>query len=412
MAKTNQLTALKVAKLREPGRYADGGGLYLQISQWKTKAWLFRFERAGRERQMGLGPADLLSLADARERAKAARLLLLDGHDPIEHRNAARSALRIAAAKHVTFEDCAEAFIRSHAPSWRNPKHAAQWRSTLKSYAYPAIGKLPVASIDTQLVLKVLRPIWLDKTETANRLRGRLEQILDWARVSEYRSGENPARWKGHLDHLLARKSKIAPTKHREALPYKDIPDFSKQLRASADLSARALEFLILTAARTGEVRLARPSEIDRDKNLWVVPAERTKSAREHRVPLSARAMEILRSIGAFDDGREYVFPGRVRGALSDMAMLKMLKATHPTLTVHGFRSTFKDWAAETTMHENIVTEMALGHVVGDEVEAAYRRGDLFQKRRALMDDWAEYCERAPDGNVVPMSRQMRRAGQ
>lgn len=409
MAKANQLTAVKVAKLREPGRYADGGGLYLQISQWRTKAWLFRFERGGRERQMGLGPADLLSLAAARERAKAARLLLLDGLDPIEHRKAARSVARVAEAKHVTFEHCAEAFIRSHAPGWRNLKHDAQWRSTLKTYAYPIIGQLPVADIDTPLILKVLQPIWHEKTETANRLRGRLEQILDWARVSHYRSGDNPAKWRGNLKHLLADKARIAPTKHRAALQFKALPAFARALRESDDLSARALEFLILTAARTGEVCLARPAEIDRSERLWIVPGSRTKSGREHRVPLSDRALEILETIGAFDAGRSYVFPGRLRGALSNMAMLKMLKSSHPTLTVHGFRSTFKDWAAETTMHENIVTEMALAHVVGDETEAAYRRGDLFEKRRALMDDWAEFCSGWPEGRVV--SLRPRRAG-
>lgn len=408
MAKSNLLSAVKVAKLKEPGRYADGGGLYLQVSKWQTKAWLFRFERDGRERQMGLGPADDVSLADARQRAKASRLLLLDGHDPIEHRKAARTARRVADAKHMTFTACAEAYIRSHSPGWRNPKHDAQWRSSLKNYAYPIIGRLPVAEIDTPLVLQVLRPIWNDKTETANRLRGRIEQILDWSRVSEFRTGDNPARWKGHLDHLLARKSKIAPTKHREALPFKETPKFTKQLRASADLSARALEFLILTAARTGEVRLSRPAEFDRAAKLWIVPASRTKSGREHRVPLTARAIEILDGVGAFNPDCEYVFPGRIRGAMSDMAMLKMLQASHPTVTVHGFRSTFKDWAAETTTHENIVTEMALAHVIGDETEAAYRRGDLFKKRRSLMDDWAAFCASERQNGVVVKLRNRR----
>lgn len=404
MPKSNLLSAVKVAKLKEPGRYADGGGLYLQVSKWQTKAWLFRFERDGRERQMGLGSADIVGLADARARAKASRLLLLDGHDPIDFRKSARTARRLADAKRMTFTACAEAFIQSHSPGWRNPKHDAQWRSTLKNYAYPIIGKLPVADVDTPLVLKILRPIWNDKTETANRLRGRIEQILDWARVSEFRSGENPARWKGHLDHLLARKSKIAPTKHRKALPFKEIPEFMKELRASADQSARALEFLILTASRTGETRLAQPAEIDRAAKLWVIPASRTKSGREHRIPLTARAIEVLDSIGAFATDREYVFPGRLGGAMSDMAMLKMLQAWHPTLTVHGFRSTFKDWAAETTRHENIVTEMALAHVIEDETEAAYRRGDLFKKRRALMDDWAGYCAaKAAAKNVIKL---------
>jgi integrase len=406
LAKSNLLTAVKVARMREPGRYSDGGGLYLQVSKWRTKAWLFRFERDGRERLMGLGPVDIVSLADARERAKEARRLLLDGEDPIEHRKATRVARRIESAKDMTFEHCADAYIKAHAAGWRNEKHGDQWRATLATYAFPVIGKLPVAAVDTPLVLKVLRPIWDSKTETANRLRGRIEKVLDYARVSGYRAGENPARWKGHLDHMLARKSKVAPVRHRAALPYADIGSFMGELHKRDSVSARALEFLILCAARTGEVIGARRREFDMPGKLWTVPSSRTKSGREHRVPLCERAIEIVEKIGLPDGDDEFLFRGGNGKPLSNMAMLELLRGMRPGLTVHGFRSTFKDWAAETTAHENIVTEMALAHAVGDEVEAAYRRGDLFQKRRALIDDWAAYCggERG-GGKVVKLRR-------
>jgi integrase len=408
MRKSNSLSAIKVAQLKKPGRYPDGGGLYLQVSKWRTKSWLFRFERGGAERQMGLGPVDIVSLADARERARVARRLILDGRDPIDARNAERAAAKIEAAKQVTFEYCGDSYIKDHKAGWRNEKHAAQWPATLKKYAYPVIGDLPVAAVDTALVLKVVQPIWDKKTSTANRLRGRIEQILDWARVSGYRAGENPARWKGHLDHLLPSTSKIKPIKHRPALPYPQIAALMKELRAHDGISARALEFLILTAARTGEVTGARRREIDVNAKLWTVPATRTKSGRDHRVPLSTRALQILAALPMSEDPDAFVFAGRAAGMpLSNMAMLELMRDLRPGYVPHGFRSTFKDWAAETTAHENIVTEMALAHVVGDEVEAAYRRGDLFQKRRALMDDWTNYCAREPGGKVVNLRRKV-----
>jgi integrase len=407
MAKSNLLTAVQVTKLREPGRYADGGGLYLQISKWKTKAWLFRYERGGRERQMGLGPLDIVSLADARERAREARRQLLEGLDPIDARNRAREARELEAARRITFGECAGSFITAHAPGWRNEKHAAQWRATIKTYAEPVIGDLAVAAVDTTLILKVLEPIWTTKTETANRVRGRIEQILDWAKVRGYRAGENPARWKGHLDHLLARKSKVAKVKHRPALPYADMPAFAAELRKHSGVSARALEFLILTVARTNEVIGARPGEFDLKQRIWVVPPERTKSEREHRVPLCDRAVAILEEIGGLPEAG-FVFRGPRGAALSNMAMLELLRGMRPGLTVHGFRSTFKDWAAETTRHENIVTEMALAHKIDDEVEAAYRRGDLFEKRRALIRDWETYCAGESGGKVVPLRRTRR----
>jgi integrase len=408
MRESNRLTALKVTRLNRPGRYPDGGGLYLQVSKWRTKAWLFRFERDGQERQMGLGPIGIVPLSDARERARAARRLLIDGRDPIEFRNAERAAQRVSAAKGISFAQCGEAYIKAHSASWRNEKHRAQWTSTLKHYAYPVLGKLPVAAIDTALVLKVIEPIWNEKTETANRVRGRIETILDWARARGYRSGDNPARWRGHLDQVLPRKSRVAPTKHRPALPYAEIPEFMQKLRARDSLSARALEFLILTAARTNEVIGARWREIDVKDKLWTVPSTRIKSKREHRVPLSARALAIVREAGA-GEPNDFVFAGSGDKALSNMAMLELVRGMHARgIVVHGFRSSFKDWAAETTHHENIVTEMALAHVVSDATEAAYRRGELMLKRRALMEDWAEYCTSAREGKVIKLRRRGR----
>jgi integrase len=309
----------------------------------------------------------------------------------------------------MTFEQCAEAYIKAHAPSWRNDKHKAQWASTLKTYACPTLGNLPVATVDTALVLKVLEPIWTDKTETANRVRARIEKVLDWARVRGYREGDNPARWRSHLDQLLARKSRVAPVKHRPALLYRDMPAFIANLHKRNGVSARALEFLILTAARTGEVIGAKRNEIDLGAKLWTAPGTRMKSGREHRVPLCARAIEILKAVPLPDDPNAFVFPNARDGKpLSNMAMLELVRGMgRADIVVHGFRSTFKDWAAETTTHENIVTEMALAHKIDDEVEAAYRRGDLMQKRRALMNDWADYCagNTARGGKVVKLQR-------
>jgi integrase len=405
MRTSNRLTAVRVARLSRPGRYPDGGGLYLQISKWRTKAWLFRFERDGRERQMGLGSVGIVSLADARERAKAARRLIIDGNDPIEFRKAERTAGRLEAAKSMTFQQCAESYIKAHSTSWRNEKHAVQWTSTLKNYAYPIFGKLPVAAIDTALVLKVIEPIWSEKTETANRVRGRIESILDWARARGYCNGDNPARWRSHLDQILPQRSRVAPTKHRPALPYGDIPTFMRHLRTREGVSASALEFLILTAARTGEVIGARSHEIDAKAKLWTIPSTRTKSGREHRVPLCKRALELVGASRRVDPDA-FLFSGRGGKALSNMAMLELVRGMgHSDIVVHGFRSSFKDWAAETTGHENIVTELALAHVVGDGTEAAYRRGDLMLKRRVLMDDWAEYCSGVREAKVIRLRR-------
>ncbi|UPK35548.1 integrase arm-type DNA-binding domain-containing protein [Bradyrhizobium sp. 186] len=402
MPATNKLTPLTVSRKREPGRYADGGGLYLQVSPAKTKSWLFRFMLSGRAREMGLGPVDIVSLSEARDAARGCRKLLLAGVDPIEARRLERLKNQAATAKLITFRECAEKYIAAHEGSWRNEKHRAQWTSTLKTYAYPTIGALAVATVDTSLVIGIVEPLWSTKPETAGRVRGRIESVLDWARVREYRQGENPARWKGHLDHLLPKRSKVARVKHHPALPYPDLPRFMNELRARKGLTARALEFTILTVARTGATVGATLEEVDVKARVWTVPAERTgakitgQDSKPKRVPLSARALAILKALPR-EEGNPYLFIGAKAGQpLSNMAMLELLREMRPGYVPHGFRSTFKDWCSETTNYPNEVSEAALWHVVADRVEAAYRRGDLFQKRRALMSDWAAYCGRRP----------------
>lgn len=407
MAAIKKLSATKVNKLNQPGRYGDGGGLWLQVSQFGSKAWIFRFMLNGRARQMGLGPLKTISLAEAREKARAARQLLLEGIDPIEHRERARAAARLEDSKQVTFAEAAKRYIDAHRSGWRNAKHAGQWRSTLETYAYPVAGDLPVAAIDISHITRILEPIWETKTETAARLRARIENILDWAEVRGYRQGDNPARWKGYLSKLLPARSKVAPVQHHKAMPYQEVPSFMAELRVQDSVSARALEFTVLTAARTGEAIGARWSEVDLEGQTWLVPADRMKASREHRVPLSDRAVDVLQSLPRLD-GAEFVFPGaRPHRPLSNMAMLELLRGTKGKgLTVHGFRSSFRDWAAERTAYPREVAEAALGHVVGDKVEAAYRRGDLFEKRQQLMSDWASFCTMpAGTGDVVPLRK-------
>jgi integrase len=397
MAKAQQLTALKVAKLAKPGRYGDGLGLWLQVGPTGAKSWLFRFQRAGQARQMGLGPAHTVSLADARQAAQEARRLLLGGSDPIEARRTSRAREALAGAKALSFKEAAQAYIDAHSTGWKNPVHAKQWPSSLEAYAYPIIGHLPVAAIDTALVLAVLEPIWKEKPDTAGRVRGRIELVLDWSSARGQRSGENPARWRGHLDKLLPAKSRVRPTTHHPALPYREIPKFMAALRQRSGVGPRALEFTILTCARTSEAIGAKWSEFDFRAKLWTIPGIRMKAGREHRVPLSDRAISILKRLPR--EG-EFAFIGAREGkALSNMAMLAVLKSMgREDLTVHGFRSTFRDWAAETTNFPRDVCEMALAHTVGDKVEAAYRRGDLFVKRRKLAEAWSRYCSKVAAG--------------
>ena len=389
-----------VSRTREPGLYADGGGLYLQVTHADARSWIFRFMLNGRARSMGLGSLHTLTLAEARNKATECRKLCLDGIDPIEVRQRVRSAAQLDAAKAMTFDACAEAYIEAHKKGWRNEKHVDQWRNTLATYASPVFGALPVQAVDTGLVIRVIEPIWGEKTETATRVRGRIESVLDWAATRGYRQGENPARWRGHLQNLLPKRSKVQRVEHHAALPFVQISEFIASLRQQNGTSPLALEFTILTAARTGEVIGASWDEIDLAERAWTVPAERMKGGREHRVPLCARAMRILERFRALDD--KYVFPGGKRGKpLSNMAMLELLKRMgQADLTVHGFRSTFRDWAAETTHFPNEMVEMALAHIIENRVEAAYRRGDLFAKRRELMSAWSTYCQRsqeAPD---------------
>jgi integrase len=406
---TGRLTALRVQRAKAPGMYADGGGLYLQVSEGGA-SWIYRYMLNKRAREMGLGPLALFGLSEARAKALDARRLRHEGIDPIEARKAQRMRARLDAAKTTTFGQCAEAYIKAHRAGWRNGKHAAQWEATLATYAGPIIGALPVQAIDTSLVHKVLEPIWATKPETASRLRGRIESILDWAKVRGYREGENPARWRGHMDKLLPPSSKVRKVEHHAALPYAELPGFLVALREHQGIVARALEFTILTAGRTGEVIGARWSEFDLLDKTWTVPAGRMKAGREHRVPLPTRALVILEEMQArrrADDG--FVFPGGKPGQpLSNMAFLMLLRRMgRGDLTTHGFRSSFRDWVAERTNFPSEVAELALAHSVGNPVEAAYRRGDLFEKRRRLMDAWADFCTRAPpeQGKIVSLAK-------
>jgi integrase len=402
----NRLTAVEVRGISQKGMHHDGGGLYLQVSAGGAKSWIFRFTLDGRAREMGLGPVHAIPLAEARKRATECRRMRVDGIDPIEARSAHRGWKKLEAAKAMTFDACAAAYIAAHEASWRNAKHREQWRNTLSSYAGPVFGSLPVQSIDVGLVMKALEPIWHTKPETATRLRGRIEAVLDWATVRSYRNGENPARWRGHIDKLLPARSKVHKVKHHPALPYNEMADFMTALRNQEGIAARALEFLIVTGARTGEVINAPWDEIDLNEKLWVVAAARMKAEREHRVPLSAAAMAVLKRMKEICES-EFVFAGGKQGKpLSNMAMLAVLKRIgRGDLTCHGFRSTFRDWAAESTNFPREVVEMALAHTIESKVEAAYRRGDLFQKRRQLMEAWARFCVTTRSrSEVVPIS--------
>jgi integrase len=404
----HRLSAVKVANLKQRGMYADGGGLYLQVSENGSRSWIFRFKQNGRSRDMGLGSLTAVSLATAREVAADCRRKRSAGLDPIENRKVERLQAQLAAARSMTFDQCRDAFIEAHKSAWRNAKHRAQWTNSLATYVGPVFGSMPVQSVDVALVTKVLEPIWSTKPETASRVRGRIERVLDWAKVRGFRQGENPARWRGHLDALLPANSKVRKVKHHAALPYVQIEAFMAALRTRAAVAARALEFTIFTAARTGEVLGARWEEIDFQAKVWVVPANRMKSGREHRVPLSRPAISVLKEMQARHQD-DLVFPSDRHGKpLSNMAMLMVLRRMdRADLTAHGFRSTFRDWAAECTNFPREVAEAALAHVVGDKVEAAYRRGDLFEKRRHLMDAWATHCQTTSGkgGAVISLKR-------
>jgi integrase len=389
--------------------HADGGGLWLQVSAGKAgtlrRSWIFRYAVGGRERKMGLGSLNTIGLAEAREKATKCRSLRLDGVDPIEHRDAGRRAKAVASAKSITFEAAAERYIAAHRAGWRSIKHASQWENTLRTYVVPVFGKLPVNTIDVALVVKVLEPIWAEKPETASRVRGRIEQVLDWAAVRGLRQGENPARWRGHLEKLLPARSKVSRVRNYPALPYVAIGRFMAALRSQEGTAARALEFAILTAARSGEVIGATWPEIDLEAGVWTVPGERMKGGKDHRVPLSAAAIGVIRAMQCYRRG-PYVFPGeRQDKPISSKALLMLLRRMgHGDLTVHGFRSSFRDWAAECTGFPREAAEMALAHTIGNKTEAAYRRGDLFEQRSRLMAAWEIACAGSDHGaKVVPI---------
>jgi integrase len=400
----NKLSTRTVAAANEPGMLSDGNGLYLQISPSGSKSWIYRFMLRGRSRDMGLGGVDVVTLKEARALAHEARRLVKSGIDPVDARKVQQRQQVVQAATTLTFAECARQLIKSHEPGWRNPKHRQQWHNTLETYAFPIFGDLPIDSIDTGLVLQAIEPIWTTKTETASRLRGRVEAVLDWAKARGYRSGENPARWRGHLANLLPKKEKVRRVKHHAALPYEDVGAFMKALREQDGIAGRGLEFLILTAARPGEVVGATWDEIDIDKAVWTIAADRTKSGSEHRVPLSHSAVAVLQGM---EQARvsEFVFPGQKdKRPLQTAAFLRLLERMgHGDLTAHGFRSTFRDWAAERTAFPREIAEAALAHAIGNKVEAAYRRSDLLDKRRRLMDAWSEFGEQESVGNIVAL---------
>ena len=388
--------------LRKPGMHIDGQSLYLNVSEHGSASWIFRYTVNGHRRNMGLGAYPEISLMEARGRAAIQRRLLHDGQDPLEQKRAVAIAAAIEAAKMVTFEQCADQYLRSMAPGWRRSE--GQWRQTLRDYVYPTIGSLPVASIDTGLVIKTLEPIWQAMTETANRVRRRIEAILSFATASGYRQGENPARWKDHLEYRLQKPSKLAKPEHFAAMPYGEIGAFIVELRARDTVAARALEFVILTAARAGEALGATWEETDLANRVWTVPANRIKAGREHRVPLSDAAVAVLQSVNS-DNGTGLIFRGPYAGGkIADARLRDLLRDLGRSETVHGFRSTFSQWAADCTNYSYETREMALAHNVGSQVERSYQRSDLFDRRRRLMDEWARFCAMPTNiGAVVPI---------
>jgi integrase len=396
---------LAVRQARQPGLHGDGGGLFLQVNPKGAKSWIYRYKVAGKHRLMGLGPARDVSLAEAREAARVCRQMRLASIDPIDKRRAEHVQRRLATARSLSFAECAVAYIRAHEAGWRDQKSARQWTSSISAYADSVFGEAPVQGVDTTLVVKALESIWTTKPETARRLRGRIEAVLDWATARGHRQGENPARWRGHLENLLPARSKVARVEHLPALPYRELTAFMSELRREEGVAAAALEFCILTAARTAEVIGARWHEIDIAERLWIVPATRIKAGREHRVPLSDAALAIVAKMSGLRHG-EFVFPGgRAPGRpMGHMAMLRVLsRIGRAQVSVHGFRSSFRDWCAEQTKFPAEAAEMALAHAVGDKVEAAYRRGDMLEIRRRLMRAWANFAATPEPANIAEL---------
>jgi integrase len=390
----SKLTALQVKRESRAGRYGDGGGLWLQVRDAEHKSWLFRYTMAGRAREMGLGPTDIVPLSEARAAALAARKTVFQGIDPIDAKREAAAAAKLAVAD-TTFRRVAEMYIEAHEGTWKNAKHTAQWRATLEAHAFPAFGDKPTARVETGDIMSVLEPIWRKTPETASRLRGRIEAVMDYAKARGWRVGENPARWRGHVQNLLPARSKVAKVEHHAALPWSEIGAFMGALRAQAGTSARAVEFAILTAARTGEAWGATWEEMDIEAKLWRIPGIRMKAGVDHAVPLSAPALAVLEAMKpAKELPGAFVFPGQKEGKpLSNMAGQMLLRRMERSdVTVHGFRSTFRDWAADSTSYPREVAEAALAHTLRDKVEAAYRRSDLLAKRVQLMDEWGVVC--------------------
>jgi integrase len=400
---TGRLTVPAVAKAG-PGLHHDGGGLYLQVGS-NSKSWLFRFKRHGRLRAMGLGSASDIGLGMARDRASAARLLLTQGIDPIDHRDAAKAAAKAETIKAITFAEFATTFMDGRDAGLKNAKHRQQWRNTLSTYAYPIIGKVPVGEIDTPMVLRILQPIWSTKPESASRIRGRIEAILDAAKVSQLRAGDNPARWRGHLAHVLPALSKVRAVKHHAALDWRELPAFVANLRERDGVAARALLFGILNASRSAEVRLARWREIDVANKAWTIPADRMKAMHMHRVPLSAPAIALLEALPRRGDdifGDDLIFPGAAKGKpMSDMTLTAVLRRMDRGVTAHGFRGSFKTWCRECTSFADVLSEAALAHTVGDKTMRAHARGDMFDQRRALMHAWSAFVMSADRADNV-----------
>lgn len=405
--KAKELSPIEVSRLTKPGRYAVGvvDGLHLEVSSAEARSWVLRIMVGGKRRDMGLGGYPAVTLAQARDEARKARAKVREGIDPLEEARAASSALKASQAAALTFKEAATAYLEAHRPGWSNPKHAKQWETTLETYVYPKVGNVLVKDVELPQVLAVLEPIWKTKTETASRVRGRMESVLDWATARGYRNTLNPARWRGHLDKLLPKPSKLAKVEHHDALPASDVGAFLVELRKHAGIGAKALEFAILTAARSGEVRGAIWSEIDLDAGTWIIPGDRMKAGKEHRVPLSQQAIDLLKALPRVA-GTDLVFVAPRGGQLSDMTISGVIRRMGAPCVPHGFRSTFRDWAAERTNYPREMAEMALAHTIGDKVEAAYRRGDLFEKRRRMMTEWAKFCDTVEaKGTVIPMNK-------
>ena len=413
---TNKLTDTKIESVLKQARkdiesgkgkmilLGDGGGLTLQITKAGTASWLHRYMVNGKAKALGLGSYPTISLKTARELVADSRLQIAEGKDPLKEKRAAQAAARIATAKSKTFDECAATYIEDHEAEWKNKKHTQQWRNTIRDYASPIIGNTPIAEVTTADIIRILKPIWQKKNETASRVRGRIESVLDWATAHGLRSGDNPARWKGHLEHLLAKSTpeQRAET-HHAAMPYADIPDFFKKLDTQDGMARWALEFLILTATRTSEVINAEWSEIDFDRKLWTIPAIRMKAGKEHRVPLVKRSLDILEIVKPFSHEKYIFAAGKKDLPLSNMAMVMLLRRMGiKDITVHGFRSTFRDYIGAETLHDYHTAEAALAHKLKDKVAAAYARTDLFDKRFRMMQDWEGYCiNPKPNSNPI-----------